>query len=369
MTITTRGGVSALIDSCARAMDADELFRDASERLRELVPFDGSAWFGTDPATVLATLPARIENIEAGHCETYWERESLVEDALLYRDLARSETGVDTLFRATDDRPARSARFREFLSPQGYADELRAALRVGESTWGVMDLYRDAAREPFSAAETEIVRFVAPAIGNALRGFVTGPRRAGVTTDRPGTALFDRNSILVSLDDEAERLLVELAGPDWSMPNLPMTPVRAVLGRAVAVAEGRERGPAFTRIRSQAGRWLSLHASCLRTPDGRPGLTALTVEPAKSAQLAPIIVEAYSLTPREQEITRLVARGLSNNEIAGELFLSPFTVRDHLKAIFGKVGVASRGELVAKLFADHYMPELHTPGAAIHAEI
>jgi hypothetical protein len=36
-------------------------------------------------------------------------------------------------------------------------------------------------------------------------------------------------------------------------------------------------------------------------------------------------------------------------------------VRDHLKAIFAKVGVGSRGELVAKLFAEHYAPALHDP--------
>ena len=35
---------------------------------------------------------------------------------------------------------------------------------------------------------------------------------------------------------------------------------------------------------------------------------------------------------------------------------SAHTVRDHVKAIFAKVGVSSRGELVARLFADHYEP-------------
>jgi hypothetical protein len=40
-------------------------------------------------------------------------------------------------------------------------------------------------------------------------------------------------------------------------------------------------------------------------------------------------------------------------------------VRDHLKAVFGKVGVGSRGELVAKLFAEHYRPSLHAAGAPV----
>ena len=103
----------------------------------------------------------------------------------------------------------------------------------------------------------------------------------------------------------------------------------------------------------------------LRPLDGRSGTIAITVEPAKSAHIAPIIVEACSLTAREQEITRAVARGLSNQEIATELTLSPHTVRDQLKTIFAKVGVSSRGELVAKLFAEHYAPALHAPGADV----
>ena len=64
--------------------------------------------------------------------------------------------------------------------------------------------------------------------------------------------------------------------------------------------------------------------------------------------------KAYGLTPREVEVARRIARGLKTGEIAQELFLSPHTVRDHVKAIFEKVGVSSRGELVARLFADHY---------------
>ncbi|ABW16490.1 transcriptional regulator, LuxR family [Parafrankia sp. EAN1pec] len=71
------------------------------------------------------------------------------------------------------------------------------------------------------------------------------------------------------------------------------------------------------------------------------------------------------MTPVLAVVARAVARGLSNQEIAGELFLSPHTVRDHLKAVFAKVGVGSRGELVAKLFAEHYGPALYDPTATV----
>ena len=79
----------------------------------------------------------------------------------------------------------------------------------------------------------------------------------------------------------------------------------------------------------------------------------MVIEPATATEIAPIIVQAYDLTDREQQITRLIARGAGTAEIADRLYLSAHTVRDHVKAIFAKVGVSSRGELVARLFADH----------------
>jgi DNA-binding CsgD family transcriptional regulator len=51
------------------------------------------------------------------------------------------------------------------------------------------------------------------------------------------------------------------------------------------------------------------------------------------------------LTPQELQIARLGAQGLSNREIGTQLFLSPRTVGFHLSNVFGKLGIASRGEL------------------------
>ena len=115
-----------------------------------------------------------------------------------------------------------------------------------------------------------------------------------------------------------------------------------------------ERVPA-SRLRTRSGVWLVMHGSMLQGTEQ----LALIIEPAKAADVAPLIVEAYELTQRELEVTRLIASGLGTGEIAAKLFLSPHTVRDHVKSVFEKVGVSSRGELVAKVFAEHYSPIHH----------
>jgi len=51
---------------------------------------------------------------------------------------------------------------------------------------------------------------------------------------------------------------------------------------------------------------------------------------------------ADTLSQREREVLRLLARGLSNNDIAGQLYLSEGTVRNYVTTIFAKLGVSDR---------------------------
>ncbi|WP_460364701.1 response regulator transcription factor, partial [Actinocorallia lasiicapitis] len=55
------------------------------------------------------------------------------------------------------------------------------------------------------------------------------------------------------------------------------------------------------------------------------------------------------LTPRELEISRLVARGLSNRAIAAELVISQATAARHVSNILGKLGLTGRAQIAARL--------------------
>jgi DNA-binding CsgD family transcriptional regulator len=59
-----------------------------------------------------------------------------------------------------------------------------------------------------------------------------------------------------------------------------------------------------------------------------------------------------SLSPREQEIARMVAKGYPNKTIAGVLNISSWTVCTHIRRIFAKLGVASRAAMVARLLEE-----------------
>ncbi|MBA2276568.1 MAG: response regulator transcription factor [Chloroflexia bacterium] len=74
----------------------------------------------------------------------------------------------------------------------------------------------------------------------------------------------------------------------------------------------------------------------------RPTLGRIDTIVARLATGASTGEAVTGLTPRELDVLRLVAQGLTDAEVAGRLFISPRTVSQHLRSVYGKLDVSSR---------------------------
>ncbi|SDN52036.1 regulatory protein, luxR family [Klenkia soli] len=78
-----------------------------------------------------------------------------------------------------------------------------------------------------------------------------------------------------------------------------------------------------------------------------PSITRRLVEQFAAAEAPPGVPGAMAgLTDREREVLRLVARGLSNAEIAAEMTVAATTVKTHVARILAKLGVRDRVQAV-----------------------
>ena len=347
-------GVTALVRARDRILQVpdkvDEVLQAALRSLHDVATFSWAAVMAVDPQTILPTAGV-VEGFGPEACGPFWDLELVSPGYHKFADLARRADPVGSLFDATDGDLGRSPMYADLYAGLGVADELRAAFRLGSSCWGVACLIRSTDHGPFVDLETRDVRELGHLIARALRQAVvhTEARAAAASA----MLVVNSGNQIEHITADGRALLQNVPGfqygrlrEDDELPGLLL----ALLTRA---RFSRSHTPVTTRVRSTSGVWLRLTAAPTEAHDGH---VALIIEPARTADLLPIALEGYGLTERESSIVILLARGLSSKEIAAELTLSPHTVRDHVKTIFRKCGTTSRGELVARLFAEHLRP-------------
>jgi DNA-binding CsgD family transcriptional regulator len=339
-------------------LSAQDLLEAAAARIDRVVPTDGYFMAATDPETTLSIGTGVVRELPAEWCQPHWDYEFLVPDYLKYAEIARSGRRVADIHDATGGRPDRSPRFKHYSASTGYRSEVRLVFTVGEGAWGLGQLNRFGESGPFTEQEKAWLERAAAVIARGLRRAMVFEPAAPSTGGRgPGVVLLDGDGRVASATREAVEWLDELA-PEMLAPwdgDVPLPFHAHGFATRVRAAHHDGEPQIRSRLRTRDGVWLLMHGAVL---EGTEQVT-LIIEPAKSSDVAPLIVEAYGLTARELDVTRAIARGLGTTEIAGELHLSPHTVRDHIKALFEKVGVSSRGELVHRVFAEHYAPPAH----------
>jgi DNA-binding CsgD family transcriptional regulator len=328
----------------------------AARIVARAVPFDGVCLVTMDPATLLPTGEVVENGLPADATARLSEIEIAGDDINSFRDLRSSGALAATLSEATGGDLDRSRRHREIRGPNALGDELRAALVGDWATWGGLSLMRGSDQRPFTTADASLLASLSRYLAEGLRRamlFDALPAERPELEEEAGLVLLADDNSVAEADAAAETWLAELyeGGRGEPLPQVVIT----VAAAARSIGERQEDGPAAiarARVRTATGRWLLVRGSTLGAH------TAVILEPARPHELAPLIADAYGLTDRERAVTQLVAEGLPTNAIGERLHISPWTVQDHLKAIFEKVGVGTRGELVARVFFEQYAPRL-----------
>jgi DNA-binding CsgD family transcriptional regulator len=317
----------------------------AAKIVSRSVGFDGVAVLTMDPATSLVTGAVVQNGLPADATARLIEIEHHEGDVNTFATLARSGKLAASLDQETHGRLDRCRRHRELKAPHGLGDELRTVLVSDSGTWGGVTLGRSADSRPFSAAEVALMASLSRCLAEGLRRAVlrTAHSRSSDAERPAGLVLLTADNSIAAADAAAEAWLAELRGD---------APLPAVVA---AVASQARNNPELARARLQtpSGAWITVRGSVLDRDQ-----TAVTIEPARPHELTPLIADAYGLSPRERAVTQLVAQGLPTEAIAGALHVTSWTVQDHLKSVFEKVGASSRGELIARIFFTHNPPVL-----------
>lgn len=189
--------------------------------------------------------------------------------------------------------------------------------------------------------------------------------REGVTTcldgyddiEVVGSAPSGELAIELALEHEPDVVVMDLIMPgaggvaaiaklDELLPHVRVLALTSFTDTALA-RSALEAGAASYQLKSVSGD--DLAASVRMTANGQSALdSSVTRLIATEKDLL------RDLTAREREVAELLATGLSNADIADRLYLSIYTVKNHVSNILMKFGVHSRTELIALILNDRY---------------
>ncbi len=350
MGSTQRHGLAVrLHDATAVAADLPALAQMVYAGVAQDVAFDFACFATADPTTGLITWASKTRSLGVGD-EEFAAAEYGPADINSLAEIARRRPPVGALYIDTGGRPDTCRRHRDFMHPRfGFTDELRVVFLSRGASWGGLALYRGEGQPPFTATDASqlgaVSQLLAVAIQRSLFRLGPASRAApppptAAIPDGPAVLIIDSANHVTHLTAAARSVIDDLGG--WEHGSLPSTVL------AVAASTRTRCEHSGTRTQGRSGRWLSVRAALLTGPQDRSDVV-VTIEPTPRTALSRLTLAAHGLSAREEDVAVLVLQGASTRAIATALHLSPYTVQDHLKAIFTKLGVTSRREMTARI--------------------
>lgn len=332
------------------ALDIDSLRLEAIDHLRQAIGFD--LWCSplVDPDTLIPHRPVVSDALPFGSClPRLLVQDQSAGEINSRAMLARRDDHVCVLSATSKGDLARSGRWRDCAQPAGVGDELRAAVVDDHGCWASFEMYRASDEPMFDADDAQLMRDAARILARCLRqASFSATSDRGVDAGQTGVLLIDDDLQPQGFTQPARdwfALLKAREKPDHT--PLP-THVYSVVGRLLAAEAGddAQRLPRV-RVRTSEARWAIIEAARM---DGVANAIAVSVRGASADDILSLVARAHGLTARERQLVALVLEGLDTRQLAARMFISAYTVKDHLKAVFDKLGVHSRRELVTGMF-------------------
>ncbi len=217
---------------------------------------------------------------------------------------------------------------------------------------GRHDAARDAAWEAFKPDPIGYGSLLVPELAEAasrtgdrdVLGFVLEwlSERTGAIRSAWATGIEARARALASEGETTERLYLRSIA-DLSRTRLRIEVARSQLLYGEWLRRERRRLDARAQLRTSLAAFTAMGAEAFAGRAERE--LVATGERARKRTVETL----GELTPQEAQISRLVAQGDTNRQIAAQLFISPSTVEYHLRKVFRKLGVKSRTQLARRL--------------------
>lgn len=309
------------------------------QAVRQVAPFDCATVMTADPETLLP-CGGVFEGLAPEVCQPFWAAEA-GPDVHRFVDLARGPSPVASLAEALPVTFEESPRFREVYAAFPLGDELRVVFGSGGACLGMAVFLRMGRGKTFSQEEQDAVRMLMAPSVELLRQEALAPANVA-SMGAPVIGLVRDGREVFGQTPGMEAVLSDLRGGAIGSGELPPT----IIAPLARLRRKRRGATLTTRVRGSSGTWYRLHLAPVLE---QPGVHTMSLEPAEPRELLPILLRSYGLTERETEVLSRLLLGLSAKQVAAELEISKHTAHDHIKAIYAKAGVRSRGELLTRL--------------------
>lgn len=250
--------------------------------------------------------------------------------------------------------------YNDFLKPQSIQFQMSVYLRSRQRLLGVLSFFRPSSGIEFSSHEQAKARLLAPYLSGALEKALASEKRAEQETiiesiipyiPHKGVMVLDESLEPVYVDENAKHFMSHL-NPSIKGQKSLLQP----LGREIHLRcrDLMKMNPPEENTKTvhnqfewnypQGNKKLRIQLRRITHRENKP-LLLLYFDPEDKETHQLEKLTQYGLSPRQAEVVFLLSRGLTNKEIGNKLFISEYTVENHLRSIYKKMGVSNRTHL------------------------